>query len=278
MSKIINWNGICRNMTPGGLSSYLLGVKHLRQDIFIKPDLILGMDIKHILYQDFLDRFIQNNENLMIVGDCGIGKTTLLQDMAFYCLNSTTSLAVWINAKDLRSGESLENYLQQVWLKQAVFDSNGLKDDWKQQFLLGKVWLMIDNADCLAKEIFNDLPQWIASARIIATSRQTYLWQNFKICRIQKFNLQQIQDFAIKWFTWKTGCYNAKMVHLSSPFLADLTDENKLLLDLASNPLALTLLCLDWEQDGHFLSETRKSIIKKIANWNSLNKGASSCR
>lgn len=277
MAKIINWNGLCRNMTPGGLSSYPLGVNHLRQNIFIKPNLIVGN--RCVLYQDFLNQFVQNNENLGILGDCGSGKTTLLQDMAFYLLNNTTNLAVWVDAKNFRGGESLENYLQQVWLKQAVFDSNGLKDDWKQQFLLGKVCLMIDNADCLAKEVFDDLPQWIASARIIAASRQTYLWQNFEICRIQKFNLQQIQDFTIKWFTWKTGCYNAKMVHLSSSFLTDLTDEkNKLLLDLASNPLALTLLCLDWEQDGHFLSETRKSIIGKIANWDSLNKGANSCR
>lgn len=76
-------------------------------------------------HQAFLEQIINNGvgktqgHRIALIGEPGAGKTTQLQTIAFWILDNNLGLPIWIYLADLQ-GKSVENYLLQVWLKNAL--------------------------------------------------------------------------------------------------------------------------------------------------------------
>lgn len=84
--------------------------------------------------------------------------------------------------------------------------------------------------------------QFVIACRIAA---RKYTFEQFTEVEIADFNHKQIAEFAYKWFEAKQDPIKAQK------FIQKLKD-NKPILELATNPLLLTILCLVFEKDANF--------------------------
>ncbi len=76
---------------------------------------------KRFDYQEFLQEVIskRTEQQMAIIGEPGAGKTTLLQKLAFWLLQETDDLVVWVSLAEL-GNQPLGEYLEQKWFKEAL--------------------------------------------------------------------------------------------------------------------------------------------------------------
>ncbi|AMW30621.1 NACHT domain-containing protein [Arthrospira platensis] len=158
---------------------------------------------KRFAYREFLQEVISNRseKQLAIIGEPGAGKTTLLQKLAFWLLQETDDLVIWVDLAEL-GNQPLGEYLEQKWFKEALGKSREeIKADWGHKFEGGAVWLLLDGLDEMSQSDLQGLKfrGWVTDARIIVTCRLN-LWQgkpsqlqNFQTYLTQPFQLEQVQ-------------------------------------------------------------------------------------
>jgi predicted NACHT family NTPase len=133
-------------------------------------------------------------------------------------------------------GKSLEDYLQQIWLKAALRfiepDASGVEAQafasLKQQFREGKVWLLLDGVDEMAATspvealatIKEQLTDWLVEARVVLTCRLNVwdanvnnLLTGFETYRTLEFKPEQVEDFIRQWF----ACAEESQTDLTPP-------------------------------------------------------------
>lgn len=162
---------------------------------------------KRFAYGEFLDEVIgqRTEKRLAIIGEPGAGKTTLLQKLAFWLLQETDDLVVWVSLAELGS-QPLGEYLEQKWLPEALRQSREeIKADWGNKFEGGAVWLLLDGLDEMSQTDLQGLKfrGWVTDARMIVTCRLN-LWQanpsqlqGFKTY-LTHFSYQDMHDEAIE--------------------------------------------------------------------------------
>ncbi|QIZ73361.1 NACHT domain-containing protein [Oxynema aestuarii AP17] len=165
---------------------------------------------KRFAYREFLQEVIKNRteKNIAIIGEPGAGKTTLLQKLAFWLLQETDDLVVWVSLAELGS-QPLGEYLEEKWLTEALRKSRDeIKADWGQKFEGGAVWLLLDGLDEMSQTDLQGLNfrGWVTDARMIVTCRLN-LWQGnpsqlqgFQTYLTQPFQDEQMQEFIRRWF------------------------------------------------------------------------------
>ena len=195
-----------------------------------------------------------------LIGRVGSGKTTLLQKMAFWVLEKTDDIPIWISLADLQ-GKSLESYLLEDWLKDAmgrVRVTEEMQESLAELFNSKRVWLLLDGLDEMVTEkgsqlgaIASQLKGWIAKARIILTSRLN-VWD------IGKNPLEEFDTYLPLGFTDGDGergdrvgkfinSWFGKQPDLGYSLRSELNDPDYLWLrDTVKNPLWLALLCCTW--------------------------------
>lgn len=234
---------------------------------------------KEYQYDQFLSEVLQGGNSpksqgkrLMIIGEPGAGKTTLLQKISGWITDHfPEDLVIWISLAGVN--ESLEDYLLQSWLKQAVKFVNqsevstDTKNDFLAQFNQHRVWLLLDGLDEMSlsqplAEINQSFAGVLSNARIIMTCRVN-LWEtavnplsDFDVFRTLNFSYpEQVELFIHQWFADK------KAAQLLCDELKD--SKQQRLQDLVKNPLRLTLLCLTW---------TRKKVSYRIPKQSYMNR------
>jgi hypothetical protein len=152
---------------------------------------------KRFAYREFLQEVIKNRteKNIAIIGEPGAGKTTLLQKLAFWLLQETDDLVVWVSLAELGS-QPLGEYLEEKWLTEALRKSRDeIKADWGQKFEGGAVWLLLDGLDEMSQTDLQGLNfrGWVTDARMIVTCRLN-LWQG-NPSQLQGFQTYLTQPF-----------------------------------------------------------------------------------
>ncbi|HEY9809045.1 MAG TPA: NACHT domain-containing protein, partial [Halomicronema sp.] len=207
-------------------------------------------------YENFLKKVISKgtDKSIAIIGEPGAGKTTLLQKLAFWLLQKTDDLVIWVDLAKLGS-QPLHTYLKEDWLNKALTDSpEQIKADWKQKFEKGGVWLLLDGFDEMSQTDQNALEfeGWVANAQKIITCRLN-LWQanpsqlhGFQTYLTQPFQDEQMQEFIRRWFRGLVE--EGEDVKLAESLCSELQGSGKeRIKDLCRNPLRLTLLCATWK-------------------------------
>jgi predicted NACHT family NTPase len=210
-------------------------------------------------YDEFLEQVIEGKEkNLTIVGEPGAGKSTWLEQIALYIDNSNKGFPICISLASL-GGKTLEEYLFQIWLKNALLISQcdvGITSAQKkleELFKSGKVWLLLDGVDEMRADesplqaIATQLEGWGDLARVVLTCRSN-VWEanpnallNFETYRTRHFDDEQVGDFIQQWFTQEGK------PELGEKLEDELDDtRNNRIRDLIKNPLRLAMLCGIW--------------------------------
>nr|WP_322652459.1 HEAT repeat domain-containing protein [Nostoc sp. CmiVER01]MDZ8121084.1 HEAT repeat domain-containing protein [Nostoc sp. CmiVER01] len=236
-------------------------------------------------HQAFLEKIIRDGvgktqgHRIALIGEPGAGKTTQLQTIAFWILKKNLGLPIWISLADLQ-GKSLENYLLQDWLKNAL-EVVRVKEEQENAFAdlfkNNRVWLLLDAADEMSSlqpltEISQQLTGWVKHARVVLTCRMN-VWEvnggaleNFETYRLLNFEYpQQVQEFIRRWFHNKDADKGERLWQELDKA------ERQRIQDLVKNPLRLALLCSTWQGSDKGLPETKAGLyqqfVEEVYKW-----------
>ncbi|WP_256091268.1 NACHT domain-containing protein, partial [Nostoc sp. KVJ20] len=236
-------------------------------------------------HQAFLEQIIGDGvgktqgHRIALIGEPGAGKTTQLQTIAFWILNNNLGLPIWISLADLQ-GKSVENYLLQDWLKNAL-EVVRVKEEQENAFAdlfkNNRVWLLLDAADEMSSpqpltEISQQLTGWMKNARVVLTCRVN-VWEanantleNFETYRLLNFEYpQQVQEFIRRWFHNKDADKGEQLWRELDQA------ERQRIQDLVKNPLRLALLCSTWQGSDGGLPETKAGLyqqfVEEVYKW-----------
>lgn len=241
--------------------------------------------LKTYEHDEFLEQVIKQGQSkkskgkrIAIIGEPGAGKTTLLEQIAF-CKN-LPYLPIWISLGSLGE-KSLEEYLRQKWLKDALKTSDVTQQQkqLEELFKSGQVLLLLDGVDempapspveALAK-IREELIGWVADARVVLTCRVN-IWdasvnalQGFDTYRTLEFSYgdgnkpDQVKEFICQWFS------KADKPELGEPLREKLEeDRHQRIRDLVKNPLRLSLLCQSWYFPQGDLPKTKAMLYEQF--------------
>jgi predicted NACHT family NTPase len=199
---------------------------------------------------------------LMVLGKPGAGKTTFLKYLAIQCNNGhflKDCVPVFIPLKEFAETE-LDNQTQPGlldYISQRLGECEVIENQSKTEQLLkaGRVFVLLDgldevreqHRDRIIKEI-RDFSQKFSLSRFVITCRiaaNEYTFTDFVDVEVADFALEQIKKFAKCWFKIK------KLDDYTKDFIQQLED-NPQIKELATNPLLLTLLCLEFEDSRSF--------------------------
>ena len=231
-------------------------------------------------YDEFLEQVIEGKEkNFTIVGEPGAGKSTWLEQIALYVDNSNQGFPICISLASL-GGKTLEEYLFQIWLKNALLISQcdvGITSAQKkleELFQSGKVWLLLDGVDEMRADesplqaIATQLEGWGNLARVVLTCRSN-VWEanpnallNFDTYRTLHFDDEQVGDFIQQWFTQEGKPKSGEELQTK---LDD--TRNARIRDLIKNPLRLAMLCGIWYFHQGDLPNTKATLYQQYIEY-----------
>jgi HEAT repeat protein/GTPase SAR1 family protein len=225
-------------------------------------------------------------KRIAIIGEPGAGKTTLLQQIADWVFEDTDQdVAIWVSLADLY-GRTLEEYLLNVWLKDALKRARvtpEMEDSLVELFNRGRVWLLLDGVDEMAmgtttgglplQAVAKQLTAgWMSSARVVLTCRlnvwdagknalerfDTYRTLEFSYGNGKKPDSDQVNQFISKWF-------EPSDPQLGKALRTALDQRGKeRIKDLVKNPLRLALMCYSWQRRQGELPKTNATLYQRF--------------
>jgi predicted NACHT family NTPase len=200
---------------------------------------------------------ISEEQRVLILGRPGAGKTTFLKYLAISALNKSkkiNAVPIFISLKEWSQEKNVN--LETMLLRQFdVCDLKNKKEFVKRLLKKGKCLILLDGFDEIDPEfraasiiqIESFVKDWSQNKFVLScrTAANSYVFSRFIEIEVADFNENQIQIFIKKWFQ--------KPPQASEKCVKDLySEEHKGILDLASNPLLLTLICISYEESLSF--------------------------
>ena len=260
---------------------------------FNKPDEKYEI-VKEYKNDEFFDEVLKNSvstnsqgKRLLVVGDPGGGKSTLLQKIADWILEKELGLPIWISLakfnedlvkdKDVSDAGWLYRYLSEQWVRNLSQEGRNTPEKWDNKFeelyKTRQLWLLLDGADEMAvsyplKKIQEQLAKgWTNSVRVVLSCRLN-LWEQQKDTLNEKFDVyrtldfnypEQVHQFIDNWF--KEEDEQGKKLQ------QQLEEKNReRLQNLVQNPLRLSLLCRIWNDGCGKLPETKAGFYQLLVD------------
>ena len=192
----------------------------------------------------------------MILGKPGAGKTTFLKWLALQCQEGQlhqNRVPFFVTLKEFAEADdqpNLVDFIARQLNECGIEDTKSIAD---QLLKGGRSIILLDGLDEVRSNDHDrvlhtirqtseqfDTNQFIMTCRIAA---REYIFDKFTEVEVANFDTEQIADFARKWFD--------KDPIKAAEFPQELESDPGLL-ELATNPLLLTLLCLVFEERAGF--------------------------
>ncbi len=207
---------------------------------------------------------------LMVLGKPGAGKTTFLKYLTIQCIQGDflkDCIPIFIPLKQFAETEGEPGLFDYIcmWLGECGVSEAETK---AQEILKqGRALVLLDgldevreeDSDRIIKEIRQfsqqfSLSQFVITCRIAASD---YTFNQFTEVEVADFEDEQIKKFAKSWFEIKNLDY-------AEDFIQQLSD-NPQIKELATSPLLLTLLCLEFEDSRSFPAD-RAELYKRATD------------
>lgn len=246
---------------------------------------------------------VKRYSKLMVLGKPGAGKTTFLRYLALQAIEGKLKperVPIFVTLREFADSKDKTNLLQFIVQYYSISESEII--ELLQQ---GRILLLLDGLDEVKEEDFDDLlkeinnfignfyfsevyktdssknphlkfeelcsqfPNKIYSNSFVITCRiaaKDYALDNFVDVEVADFNETQIQEFVQKWFKVKDSDNDAE-------FFMGQINANPPVKELATSPLLLTLLCLEFEDSGDFPTDRselyKRAIHTLLRKWDS---------
>jgi predicted NACHT family NTPase len=208
---------------------------------------------------------VLEKQQLIILGRPGAGKTTFLKRLAVQCLNEDflgDRLPIFVTLKEFAETEEQPGILEfmaggQTALNQILGFGRALV------LLDGLDEVMEKDHDRIIREI-REFSEKYSNNHIVITCRiaaREYIFQQFTEVEIADFDDNQIQSFSDKWFKTK----EEKTRSSTGVLFWQALEERKPVKELATSPLLLTLLCLEFDNSSAF-PQSRSELYERALN------------
>ncbi|WP_242072333.1 NACHT domain-containing NTPase [Microcoleus sp. FACHB-68] len=198
---------------------------------------------------------VKRYSKLMVLGKPGAGKTTFLKYLAIQCIGGEflgDRVPIFITLKDFAETDTQPGLIE--FINQRFAESGVTESQTADLLKQGRVFLLLDGLDEVREEDASRVIKQIERfserysinhfAMTCRIAAREHTFQPFKEVEVADFNNEQIKTFVGKWF-------QIKQLSLVNRFMTEL-EENESIKELATNPLLLTLLCLEFEDSGDF--------------------------
>jgi predicted NACHT family NTPase len=207
---------------------------------------------------------VARHKALMVLGRPGAGKTTFLKYLTIACLDGNflgDLVPIFVTLKEWTEfpGEpDLLNFISRQWSDCGIANAELVLN---QCLKNGQALVLLDGLDEVlavhtdrAIRAMRDWADRFPQNHILATCRiaaKEYTFERFTEVEVADFSEEQIQEFVTNWFTCHQDLPKIER------FLERLENEQSIL-ELASNPLLLTLLCLVFGESADFPANRAK--------------------
>ncbi len=218
------------------------------------------------------------HRKLMVFGKPGAGKTTFLKYLAIQCICGqfqSNHVPLFITLKqfaEISEKPTLLEFINQDLAKESITDIQIL-----ELINQGRTLILLDGLDEVREEdsdrVLEQIKEFSAQYRTnrflitcrIAARDDDNRLEQFVHVEVAYFNNEQIKIFIKKWFHQEES-------DVSERFIQQLK-LNQPIKELATNPLLLTLLCLEFEDSGDFPSDHaelyNRAIHTLLRKWDS---------
>jgi predicted NACHT family NTPase len=221
---------------------------------------------------------VKQDKKLIVLGKPGAGKTTFLKFLAISCIEGdflNNLVPVFITLKDFAEAKkqpSLMKFIQQLL---SLSETQDLIQQGRGLILLdGLDEVREEDIQRVIRQIQNfsnrySANQFVITCRIAA---KEYTFEKFTEVEVADFSKEQITIFVHKWFKRK----EPDEAEVAINKFLDKLRESERIRELATNPLLLTLLCLEFEESFDF-PESRADLYERglkvlLSKWDASRK------
>jgi energy-coupling factor transporter ATP-binding protein EcfA2 len=218
-------------------------------------------------------RIAIEHDKLFVLGKPGTGKTTLLKYLTILASeNKIEKVPIFISFNGWAySSKVLMAYISEQFeicnFPKAINFIESLLQNGNAMVLFDGLDEVSEESDLRRRQIYEveNLVIRYPENKFLITCRNAasdYVFEGFTYVEIADFTPQQVQSFALKWFSSDRG----------NKFLEEIErEEHRNLKELSQNPLLLGLLCLVFDETSHFPEKRadlyREAIDALLRKW-----------